>query len=163
MGCCESKDDPYTYHFDPPQKSGRDSLLSFSRDPCLLDKNKVRHHITNSSLHYFSEKNEDENIVEKTKAKPTPLIIKEDIILPRSHNRKVSCDLTLPKVTIETFSTVANKPNIVKKDNHINTYLKTLFRLNTVQGGVIQKQLNILKIISCIESLRITQYKIYQS
>ena len=45
MGCCESKDDPYTYHFDPPQKSGRDSLLSFSRDPCLLDKNKVRHQL----------------------------------------------------------------------------------------------------------------------
>ena len=56
MGCCESKDDPYTYHFDPPQKSGRDSLLSFSRDPCLLDKNKVRHHITNSSFIIFMKK-----------------------------------------------------------------------------------------------------------
>ena len=138
MGCCESKDDPYTYHFDPPQKSGRDSLLSFSRDPCLLDKNKVRHHIMNSSLHYFSEKNEDKNIVEKTKAKPTPLIIKKKTIISiHQHSELIIIN--------------------------INTYLKTLFRLNTVQGGVIQKQLNILKIISCIESLRITQYKIYQS
>ena len=50
MACCESKDAPYTYHFDPPQKSGRDSLLSFSRDPCLLSKNQVRHHVTNSSI-----------------------------------------------------------------------------------------------------------------
>lgn len=71
----------------------------------------------------MSEKNEDRSIKEtaKTKVRPTPLIIKEDIAIPRWHNRKVSCDLTLPKVTIETFSTVANKPNIVRKDNHINT------------------------------------------
>ena len=49
------------------------------------------------------------------------MIIKEDIAIPRWHNRKVSCDLTLPKVTIDSFSSVANKPNIVRKDNHINT------------------------------------------
>ena len=86
----------------------------------LIYSSIIQNHVGPAG-YYVDVFDKESYIVEKTKAKPTPLIIKEDIILPRSHNRKVSCDLTLPKVTIETFSTVANKPNIVKKDNHINT------------------------------------------
>ena len=32
MGCCESKDDPYNYHFDPPIKSFRESKLTISKE-----------------------------------------------------------------------------------------------------------------------------------
>ena len=61
MGCCESKDDPYNYHFDPPIKSFRESKLTISKDLTFVSLNRTKRHISNSTLdkNYLSEKKEE--------------------------------------------------------------------------------------------------------
>lgn len=104
MGCCESKDDPYNYHFDHSLKSLRESKLTLSKDMSLVSLNHSKRHKSNSSLEqkYLSEKKEEKNKKKK-------------------HNRKKSCELILPKLTIENFTSYRTKSKKIPLPTHNTT------------------------------------------
>lgn len=111
MGCCESKDDPYNYHFDPPLKSFRESKLTISKDLTFVSLNRTKRHISNSTLdkNYLSEKNEE---------KPNN----------KKFNRKKSSELILPKLTIENFTSHRMKKNKIPLPSTIHN--TTVFNSN---------------------------------
>ena len=94
MGCCESKDDPYNYHFDPPIKSFRESKLTISKDLTLVSLNHSKRHISNSSLDKNNFRTEKKEEIPNKKNK---------------HNRKKSSELILPKLTIDNFTSYRSK------------------------------------------------------
>lgn len=108
MGCCESKDDPYNYHFEHPLKSLRESKLTISRDMTLVSLNQSKRNKSNSSLNktYLSAKKGGESSKKK-------------------HNRKKSCELILPKLTIENFTTHRIKSKKLPLPTHNTTALNS--------------------------------------
>ena len=108
MGCCETKDDPYNYHFEPPIKSNRESRISLSKE---MKPSLVKSNIVNPPMHssFISDKDESFNMLKEINNDKSNLTKNNSKNIIKKFMRKKSCEIILPKISIDNFSTFQKK------------------------------------------------------
>lgn len=121
MGCCETKMDPYNYHFEAPMKSNRESRMGLSKEMKL---SLVKRNIANNPRHtsFISDKDDSFNMLKEINNDKNNLTKQNLKNKMKKLKRKKSSEIILPKISIDNFSTFQkkNKNKVASTAGNIN-------------------------------------------